>query len=127
MWRKLAQSAIAGYLSALLGIGAVTAICAPFAGTLNDTTVALAMLLVVLFVADIWGTRPALLASALAGLAFDYYFLPPFGTFYIADIKNWAALGAFLVTAVAVGHLSARARPRARRGIRPCSRRASSA
>lgn len=113
MRRNLMHAGIVAYLSAVLGIAAVTALCAPLAGKVNNTTVALAMLLVVLFVASTWGIRPALVASALGGLAFDYYFLPPFGTLYIAHLQDWAALGAFLVTAVTVGELSARARRRA--------------
>src|SRR5207244_4498549 len=40
-------------------------------------------------------------------------FLPPFGTFTIADPDNWIALFAFLITAVTAGQLSARARRRA--------------
>src|SRR5207244_9575357 len=40
-------------------------------------------------------------------------FLPPFGTFTIADPDNWIALFAFLITAVTAGQLSARARHRA--------------
>jgi PAS domain S-box-containing protein/putative nucleotidyltransferase with HDIG domain len=101
------------YLSAGLAIAAVTAVYAPFAGQLNNTTVALTMLLVVLFVAGAWGSRPALVASTLGALAFDYFFLPPFGTFVIGNVQDWVAFGAFFVTAVTVGELSARARRRA--------------
>ena len=111
--RDLLGSGIAGYLAAALGVVAVTAVCAPFAGQLNSTTVALAMLLAVLFVASVWGSRPALVASVLGALAFDYYFLPPFGTFAVGDVQDWVAFGALVVTAVTVGELSARARQRA--------------
>jgi PAS domain S-box-containing protein len=113
MRRNLLHARIAAYLSAVLGIAAVTAICVPFAGQLNNTTVALAILLVVLFVASMWGSRPGLVASALGALAFDYYFLPPFGKFVIADIQNWVAFGALFITAATVGELSARAKRRA--------------
>ena len=113
LWRIVLDARIVAYLSAALGIAAVTAVCAPFAGQVNNTTVALAMLLVVLFVATVWGSWPALLASTLGALAFDYYFLPPFGTFVIGDAQDWIALGAFFVTAVTVGELSARAKRRA--------------
>ena len=49
----------AGYWAAILGVAVVTAIFAPFHATLSTTTVALAYLLVVLFVATGWGSRPA--------------------------------------------------------------------
>lgn len=104
----------AGYLVAVGGIAAVTAVLAPLAGQqINATTVALALLLVVLFVATGWGSRPAILASVLGMLCFNYFFLPPIGTFTIADPDNWIALGAFLITAMTAGQLSARAKRRA--------------
>jgi PAS domain S-box-containing protein/putative nucleotidyltransferase with HDIG domain len=112
MRRGFWQGKFAGYVAAAAGVAAVTGVCAPFAGTLKNTTVALLMLLVVLFVADFWGSLPALFASLLAALAFDYYFLPPLGAFTIADPQDWLALGALVVTALTVGELSARARRR---------------
>src|SRR5215831_8968449 len=104
----------AGYAVAVGGIAAVTAVLAPLIGhQINATTVALALLLVVLFVATGWGSRPAVLASVLGMLCFNFFFLPPIGTFTIADPDNWIALGAFLVTAITAGQLSARAKRRA--------------
>ncbi len=79
----------------------------------NAATVSLALLLNVLFIATRWGSWPALLASILAMLCFNFFFLPPFATFNIAATDNWIALLAFLITAVTAGHLSARARKRA--------------
>jgi PAS domain S-box-containing protein len=102
-----------GYLSAVLGIAAVTTILAPFQGELSNTTVALALLLVVLFVATGWGSWPAFLASLLGMLCFNFFFLPPVYTFTIADPQNWVALTAFFITAVTVGQLSAWAKRRA--------------
>jgi two-component system, OmpR family, sensor histidine kinase KdpD len=46
-------------------------------------------------------------------LAFNYYFLPPVGTFTVADPKNWVTLGAFLVTSILASQLSSRARKEA--------------
>lgn len=104
----------AGYLVAVCGIAAVTAVLAPLTGPhINATTIALALLLVVLFVATGWGSGPAVLAAVLGMLCFNYFFLPPVGTFTIADVDNWIALGAFLITAMTVGQLSARAKRRA--------------
>ena len=91
----------------------MTAICAPFHETLNDTTVALAYLLVVLLVATAWGSWPALMASAVGVLCFNFFFLPPVYTLTIADPQNWVALAAFLVTAVTAGQLSELAKRRA--------------
>ncbi|HEY4052526.1 MAG TPA: ATP-binding protein [Terriglobales bacterium] len=76
----------------------------------NATTVALTFLLVVLVVSANWGFWYAAFLAVLSTLAFNYYFLPPFGTLTIADPQNWAALFAFLATAVIAGQLSERAR-----------------
>lgn len=110
---RILQHRVAHYLLALIGVGAVTALLVPSRGRVNQTTVALALLLVVLFAATLWGSRPALLASVFAVLSFNFYFLPPYHTLTIADPQNWVALAAFLVTAVTAGQLSARARRRA--------------
>ncbi len=113
MERNLANVKWTGYLGAVLGIGVLTALLAPFHEQINSTTVALAFLLVVLFVALFWGSRPALLASVLGMLCFNFFFLPPLYTFSIAHSQNWVALTAFFTTALAVGQLSARAKRRA--------------
>jgi sigma-B regulation protein RsbU (phosphoserine phosphatase) len=112
MWVALRARAIR-YLLPILGVAAVTAICVSLRAHVNATTAALAFLLMVLFTAMAWGRLPAFVASVLAMLCFNFYFLPPIGTFTIADPENWVALGAFLITAAAVGHLSARVKRRA--------------
>jgi len=105
--------AVNGYLFAALGVAAATAVLAPFHQRLSSTTVALALLLVVLFAATGWGSRPALFASVLGVLCFNFFFLPPVHTFNIANPQNWIALAAFLITAVTAGQLSAHAKRRA--------------
>src|ERR1700737_188307 len=110
---KLFTSRWAGYCGSLLGTAVVTAFLIPFRGHINSTTVALAFLLVVLFAAILWGSKPALIASILGMLGFNFFFLPPFHTFTIADPQNWVALAVFFITALTVGQLSARARRRA--------------
>jgi len=103
----------AGYFGAVVGTGVVTGLLAPFHEQINSTTVALAFLLVVLFVALFWGSRPALLASVLGMFCLNFFFLPPLYTLSIAHSQNWVALTVFFTTALAVGQLSARAKRRA--------------
>jgi two-component system, OmpR family, sensor histidine kinase KdpD len=76
----------------------------------NPTTVALTFLLMVLWVAAYWGFRFSVFLAVLATLAFNYYFLPPIGTFTVADPQNWVALFAFLTTAGIASELADRAR-----------------
>jgi two-component system, OmpR family, sensor histidine kinase KdpD len=80
----------------------------------NPTTVALSFLLAILAVSTVWGIAVSVLMSVVAMLAFNYYFLPPIGTFTIADPQNWVALFAFLVVSVLASHLSTRARQQAK-------------
>ena len=98
---------------AALSVGLLTLILKILGTHVNAATVSLTLLLNVLFIATRWGSLPALLASILAMLCFNFFFLPPFGTFTIAATDNWIALLAFLITAVTAGQLSARAKRRA--------------
>jgi two-component system, OmpR family, sensor histidine kinase KdpD len=96
----------------LTGAAAVLAITVFYHAVIrvNAVTVALSFLLAVLVVSATWGLRYAVFLALAATLAFNYYFLPPLGTFTIADPQNWAALVAFLVTATIASQLSERAR-----------------
>ena len=96
-----------------------SAVCAAIVGAVvyfyrvlqvNPTSVALTFLLCVLIVSATWGLLYALLLAIAATALFNYYFLPPTGTFTIADTQNWIALFVFLVTAVIASQLSDRAR-----------------
>lgn len=78
----------------------------------NNTTVALTLLLAILGISARWGLTEATVASLVAVLGFNFYFLPPVRTFTIEDPQNWVALAAFLVTAVTASQLSAHARRR---------------
>ena len=80
----------------------------------NPTTVALSFLLAILAVSTVWGIAVSVFMSVVAMLAFNYYFLPPIGTFTVADPQNWVALFAFLVVSVLASHLSTRARQEAK-------------
>jgi len=86
-------------------------------GLTNATTVALSLLLVVLAVATIWGLGESIVASLVAAACFNYFFLPPIGTWTIADPENWVALFTFLVVSIVSSQLSERARRKAREAI----------
>src|SRR5690349_16312496 len=113
MQRSWLDQKWAGYLIAVVSVGALMLVLKIVGAHINAATVSLALLLNVLFVATRWGSLPALAASIVAMLCFNFFFLPPFSTFTIAATDNWIALVAFLATAVTAGQLSARARRRA--------------
>jgi two-component system sensor histidine kinase KdpD len=60
-----------------------------------------------------WGLAYALVVSVLSLLIFNFFFLPPLHTLALRDPENWVALTVYLVTAVVVSELAARARRRA--------------
>lgn len=59
------------------------------------------------------GLLAGALASVLATSALNYCFIPPVGTFHVAEPQNWVALAGFLVAATVASRLVARERQRA--------------
>jgi two-component system, OmpR family, sensor histidine kinase KdpD len=100
------------FVASICAVTLITAV-ARSAMQVNATTIGFAFLLLVLVVASTWGYIEALLTSVAAGLAFNFFFLPPFGTFTIADPQNWVALFSFLSTALIASRLSTEAKRRA--------------
>jgi two-component system, OmpR family, sensor histidine kinase KdpD len=80
---------------------------------INSATAAFTFLLLVLGFATRVGLRESIIASFGSMLAYNFFFLPPVGTFTIADPQNWVALFAFLATAVTVSQLSSSAQRKA--------------
>ncbi len=56
--------------------------------------------------------------SLVAMLVYDYYFLPPVGSFTVASPENWVALVAFLGTALVASQLATRVRREADTALR---------
>ena len=99
------------FAASLGGVGAILALYRTVI-PVNNTTVALTLLLAILGVSARWGLAEAMVASVAAVLGFNYFFLEPLGRFTIDDPQNWVAFGAFLVTAVTASQLSGYARRR---------------
>src|SRR5271166_6918208 len=99
---------LSGLLASVLLVAAVSGLTMLFQRWLLPLRVL--YILAVVPVAIIWGTWLAVLTAVLSAAAYDYLFIPPIHTFRIADPRNSVALGAFVVTAVAVGGLTARLR-----------------
>lgn len=97
------------FVSGVILLASIAAICRAIPH-LNPTTVGLALLVAVLVAAANWGLRTAIALSILATAIYNFFFLPPLGTFTIADPQNWVALVAFLIAAIIASQLSERAR-----------------
>jgi two-component system sensor histidine kinase KdpD len=111
MQRFLGGRAV-GLFVALAAVAAITFLYSKIA-QVNQTTVALTLLLAILAVSAVWGMVVSAFMSVVAVFAFNYFFLPPVGTLTIIDPQNWIALLAFLLTAILGSQLSARIRKEA--------------
>jgi two-component system sensor histidine kinase KdpD len=103
-----------GSATALIGVAFVTLLYRLIITGVNDTTIALTYLLVVLAVASKYRLGPSITASLAGMICFNFFFLPPVGTFTVHDPQNWVALLAFLITAVTASQLSSAASERTR-------------
>jgi len=69
--------------------------------------------LAVLATAVVWGLVPAVVVAVASMVVFNFLFLPPVNTLTLADGRNWAALGVYVVTGVVASELATLARRRA--------------
>lgn len=116
--RTLAAHRVGGLLVGVVLVAAVTGVVALLQHGVPVLSLLILYLLAVLPVAAVWGAGDAALTSILSVVVFALLFLPPVGSLQVADAGNIAALIAFLVTAVVVAELSARARRAAREAER---------
>src|SRR5262245_47315556 len=97
-----------------MSLAAVAAVTAVYylVVSVNPPTIALTYVVVVLLLATKWGMAEATVASVVAVACLNFFFLPPYLQWTIADSQNWVAFVVFMVTAVIVSQLSGRARQR---------------
>lgn len=110
---KSTNQRLLGYGVAIAGVALTVLFFRLIDAGSNITTVAFSFLLVVQISASLGGLGPGILASLAGTLCFNFFFIPPVGTFHIEDPQNWVALSAFLITAIIASQLSSAARARA--------------
>lgn len=101
------------YLGSLTFVGASLGVALVLHQAVGIASVSLTFLMAVLAVAVVYGLWPALFASFVSVLAYNFFFLPPLYTFTIADPENVVALFFFAITAVIASNLTARVRAQA--------------
>jgi two-component system, OmpR family, sensor histidine kinase KdpD len=101
------------YLMALV-IAAIGLVAGQFINAfLGLENVDLVFLTAVVVVAVRYGLWPSLMASVVASLCYNFFFLPPVYTFTITDPTNIAAFFFFMLIAVLVSNVAARVRTQA--------------
>jgi two-component system sensor histidine kinase KdpD len=101
-----------GYLIATASVVIATAAFYPGREHFVKGQWALLYLLIVGVVASLSGVRPALVAACLSFLAWDYFFIPPYGTLRVAASEDWLELFVFLVVGLIMGLQTGKLRDR---------------
>lgn len=101
-----------GYLIAAASVAVATVVFHPGREHFAKGQWALLYLLIVGLVASLSGVRPALAAAVLSFLAWNFFFLPPYGTLHVTDPRDWLFLFVFLAVAVTMGLQTGRLRDR---------------
>jgi len=113
------------YRSTLIRLGKILAFTATILGTTklapefaalsSASTSAFSFLIIVLLSAYFGDLLVAITTSCVATLCFDYFYLPPMGTFHISAFSDWISLAAFLLASVIISRLTASAAENSKR------------
>ncbi|HZI55880.1 MAG TPA: ATP-binding protein [Verrucomicrobiae bacterium] len=96
------------YLIATIAVALPIAVLEKVRPELSQTSVALILVLPVILVAVTQGRGPALYASIVAGLSFNFFFIGPLYSLRINRPEDVVAFLVFITAAVLVGQLSSR-------------------
>jgi two-component system sensor histidine kinase KdpD len=107
------QRRAAGYAVATIGTVALTLGFLAFRDATTPLSKGFGFLIVVVAAAATGGLGPGMVASLLGSLTFNFFFLPPYGTFVIARAEDVVVLFVFLGLSILISALLARATERA--------------
>jgi two-component system sensor histidine kinase KdpD len=106
-------SPLSEYGWAALIIAATTALAALVFRALSVTDVAMVYLLGVGLVASRYGRGPSVAAALLSIALFDFFFVPPYYTFAVSDVRYLLTFAVMLVIALVISALTLRLRAQA--------------
>lgn len=101
------------YGAALGVVGLCSLLCFALLRHLAEANLVMIYLAGVVFVATRLGRGPAIMASILSVLAFDYFFVTPFFTFAVSDSQYFVTFFVMLTVAFVVSTLAVRTRQQA--------------
>jgi two-component system sensor histidine kinase KdpD len=99
-----------GYLQGLGLVVLATLIGQLIHGLFAPTTIAMLYLLSVVITAYLWGLGPSILVSVLGVLAFDFFHVPPYLNFRVADTQYVFTFLALLLVGIVISYLALRVR-----------------
>ncbi len=100
------------YLSAVVGVAALTIGCWLLTPLTGYASISLIYLLGVLLAGMVLSRGPVLLVAALSALAWDFLFIPPLFTLHIAKLEDALTFITYFLIAITVGSLTARLKER---------------
>ena len=117
--RSVVRGAVtpAALLWSTVGVAAAVAVGRALAALAAVPNLSMLFLLAVLLPAVLFGIWPAIYASVLSFLAFNFFFIEPLYTFTVAEPHELLALFTFLVVAVTAAALAGRVREQARLSV----------
>ena len=102
-----------GYAVTTAMVAAITAAASALFHVLELGNVGLLYLLPVMVAASLFGLRTGLFAGIASSLAYNFFFLPPTGTFTISNPENVVSIFVLLGVAIATSQLTSRVRAQA--------------
>jgi two-component system sensor histidine kinase KdpD len=103
-----------GAVVALAAVALSTLIVYPLKQVAPVASLSVVYLPAVLVVSVTWGAWLGFATALVSAAAFNFFHLPPVGTFTISNSNNWVALAAFVVVAVLASSVAEVTRARAR-------------
>jgi two-component system sensor histidine kinase KdpD len=101
------------YVAAVVAVAITTVLIDLVIERAEIANISMLYLVAVLVVAVAFGRAAAIVASVLAFLTFDWFFVPPTHQLVVTDAEELISLALFLTTAVVTGTLAGRERARA--------------
>jgi two-component system, OmpR family, sensor histidine kinase KdpD len=98
---------LAPYAVAIAGAAAITAVIGLVAPAATPSALSSLYLLLVLWLAARWGRGPAITGSVVAFLLYDFFFVPPVGTFTVRGPAEVLELAVLLAVALVTSQLAA--------------------
>jgi two-component system sensor histidine kinase KdpD len=105
--------AFGGYAASVLAVSLATAVSWYGFGRSRLADVVMVYLLGIVLVSMRFGYGPALVATVLGVVAFDFFFIPPFFSFAVTDLSHMVTFGVMFVVAVIISNLTTRIRNQA--------------
>jgi two-component system sensor histidine kinase KdpD len=107
-WRP--TSAKANYVKSVALVALATLVCEMMRSLVSPTNLVVIYLIGVIVAAIYLGRGPAILASILSVLAFDYFLVPPRLTLAVSDTEYFLTFIGLLAVGLVISHLAARVR-----------------